>query len=79
MPQRTVSNVIWRESPITMEKNTDGRGRRTSYENESGALLKIVTLNRFKPMHIIISTYNVFATGKLISRSIRNYVKKYEL
>ena len=40
------------------------------------ALLKNVMHNRFKLMHITTSTYNMFATVKLCSKSIRNYLKK---
>ena len=39
------------------------------------ALLTHFTHNRFKPVHII-SIYNMFATVKLCSRIIRNYLKK---
>lgn len=78
MPQPTVSNIIKRGRFTRMKKNTDGRGRKIKLCNRGvRVLLQQDKQNSFKPMYSIKSTCNMFATEKLCSSSIRNYLKKY--
>ncbi len=78
IPQPTVSNIIRNGRTSTMKKNTEKRGPEEKLLKRGlRALLKHVKANRFKPTHVITSTYNMAASQRLCSKTIRRYLRKY--